>query len=174
MCSLCPILALLISCRQGGNKEKPRVEANDHSMSTPLNSVASPFPFRPTPESIPPHNVSYLQKPLHSAPVNYHPLVRRVVMLCKSKSQLLVHRTQSAFCCMPLSYTQTSLPLPIPMPTSQLSTHMIYGDSVHSTPFSLLFNSQCSRAQRIQNLAYALIQAGIRPGDRVAILAPNS
>ncbi|KZT30376.1 acetyl-CoA synthetase-like protein [Neolentinus lepideus HHB14362 ss-1] len=28
-------------------------------------------------------------------------------------------------------------------------------------------------AQRIQNLAYALIQAGIRPGDRVAVIAPN-
>lgn len=29
-------------------------------------------------------------------------------------------------------------------------------------------------AQRIQNLAYALIQAGIRPGDRVAVLSPNT
>ncbi|TRM65759.1 hypothetical protein BD626DRAFT_485748 [Schizophyllum amplum] len=29
-------------------------------------------------------------------------------------------------------------------------------------------------AQRTQNLAYALIQAGIRPGDRVAVIAPNS
>ncbi|KAH7915387.1 hypothetical protein BJ138DRAFT_1141987 [Hygrophoropsis aurantiaca] len=29
-------------------------------------------------------------------------------------------------------------------------------------------------AQRIQNLAYALIQAGIQPGDRVAVIAPNS
>ncbi|KIK06843.1 hypothetical protein K443DRAFT_129433 [Laccaria amethystina LaAM-08-1] len=29
-------------------------------------------------------------------------------------------------------------------------------------------------AQRIQNLAYALIKAGIRPGDRVAVIAPNS
>ncbi|OCH88810.1 acetyl-CoA synthetase-like protein [Obba rivulosa] len=29
-------------------------------------------------------------------------------------------------------------------------------------------------AQRIQNLAYALIQAGIRPGDRVAVIAPNT
>ncbi|OBZ65771.1 Acetate/butyrate--CoA ligase AAE7, peroxisomal [Grifola frondosa] len=28
--------------------------------------------------------------------------------------------------------------------------------------------------QRIQNLAYALIQAGIQPGDRVAVIAPNS
>ncbi|KAG9058685.1 hypothetical protein FS842_006022 [Serendipita sp. 407] len=28
-------------------------------------------------------------------------------------------------------------------------------------------------AQRIQNLAYALLKAGIQPGDRVAVLAPN-
>lgn len=28
--------------------------------------------------------------------------------------------------------------------------------------------------QRVQNLAYALLQAGIEPGDRVAIIAPNS
>ncbi|KAJ6519629.1 acetyl-CoA synthetase-like protein [Mycena sanguinolenta] len=28
--------------------------------------------------------------------------------------------------------------------------------------------------QRIQNLAYALIKAGIKPGDRVAVIAPNS
>ena len=30
-----------------------------------------------------------------------------------------------------------------------------------------------TRAQRVQNLAYALIQAGIKPQDRVAVLAPN-
>ncbi|CAA7266586.1 unnamed protein product [Cyclocybe aegerita] len=29
-------------------------------------------------------------------------------------------------------------------------------------------------AQRIQNLAYALIKAGIRPGDHVGVIAPNS
>ncbi|KAH0590551.1 hypothetical protein H2248_000695 [Termitomyces sp. 'cryptogamus'] len=29
-------------------------------------------------------------------------------------------------------------------------------------------------AQRVQNLAYALIAAGIKPGDRVAVIAPNS
>ncbi|KAL0575992.1 hypothetical protein V5O48_005992 [Marasmius crinis-equi] len=28
--------------------------------------------------------------------------------------------------------------------------------------------------QRVQNLAYALIKAGIKPGDRVAVIAPNS
>jgi len=30
------------------------------------------------------------------------------------------------------------------------------------------------RAQRIQNLSYALIQAGVKPGNRVAVIAPNS
>lgn len=29
------------------------------------------------------------------------------------------------------------------------------------------------RAQRIQNLAYALIKAGIQPGNTVAYIAPN-
>ncbi|KAA1471569.1 acetyl-CoA synthetase-like protein [Dentipellis sp. KUC8613] len=29
-------------------------------------------------------------------------------------------------------------------------------------------------AQRVQNLAYALIQFGIQPGDRIAVIAPNS
>ncbi|KAK0465419.1 AMP-dependent synthetase and ligase [Desarmillaria tabescens] len=29
-------------------------------------------------------------------------------------------------------------------------------------------------AQRIQNMAYGLIRAGIKPGDRVAVIAPNS
>ncbi|KAF7306746.1 putative acyl-activating enzyme 1, peroxisomal [Mycena indigotica] len=28
--------------------------------------------------------------------------------------------------------------------------------------------------QRVQNLAYALLQAGVKPGDRVAVIAPNS
>lgn len=32
--------------------------------------------FRPTPESIPPPNVSYQLKQLENVPVNYHPLVR--------------------------------------------------------------------------------------------------
>lgn len=38
-----------------------------------------------------------------------------------------------------------------------------------TTPTILTF-----RAQRIQNFAYALINAGIKPGDRVAVIAPNS
>ncbi|KAJ7487394.1 hypothetical protein B0H11DRAFT_1087726 [Mycena galericulata] len=38
-------------------------------------------------------------------------------------------------------------------------------------PVSYSFSVWC---QRIQNLAYALIQAGIKPADRVAVIAPNS
>ena len=33
--------------------------------------------------------------------------------------------------------------------------------------------TKACRAQRIQNLAYALIQVGIQPGDTVAFIAPN-
>ncbi|KAF8213267.1 AMP-dependent synthetase and ligase [Mycena galopus ATCC 62051] len=53
----------------------------------------------------------------------------------------------------------------------------IYPDKlalVHSDvkyPVSYSFAVWC---QRTQNLAYALIQAGIKPGDRVAVIAPNS
>lgn len=30
------------------------------------------------------------------------------------------------------------------------------------------------RAQRVQNLAYALIWYGIKPGDKVAVISPNT
>ncbi|KAF9240921.1 hypothetical protein BU15DRAFT_73778 [Melanogaster broomeanus] len=94
--------------------------------------------FRPTPESVPPPNVSYEQKPLHGVPVNYHPLN-------------------------PFTFI--------------LRTALIYPDKialVHPDTKHPVLYSYSSWAQRIQNLAYALIQAGIRPGDRVAVLAPNS
>ena len=37
-----------------------------------------------------------------------------------------------------------------------------------------LSNCRYLRAQRVQNFAYGLLQAGIQPGDRIAVLAPNS
>lgn len=37
-----------------------------------------------------------------------------------------------------------------------------------------VFYSYAVWTQRVQNLAYALIQFGICPGDRVAVIAPNS
>ncbi|KAI0689436.1 acetyl-CoA synthetase-like protein [Cytidiella melzeri] len=43
----------------------------------------------------------------------------------------------------------------------------------HSDVQHPVFYTYANFAQRVQNLAYALIQAGIQPGDRVAIIAPN-
>ena len=37
-----------------------------------------------------------------------------------------------------------------------------------------LFHLGASRAQRVQNLAYALVDFGIRPQETVAVLAPNT
>ena len=37
----------------------------------------------------------------------------------------------------------------------------------------MLLLSFHARAQRIQNLAYALIERGIGPGNRVVVVAPN-
>lgn len=38
----------------------------------------------------------------------------------------------------------------------------------------LIHHRRAFRAQRIQNLAYALIKAGIKPGDRVGVISPNA
>ena len=62
------------------------------------------------------------------------------------------------------------------MSTIQSLIHFLSGNIM---PLSLLLISMTyyiltSRAQRIQNFAYALINAGIKPGDRVAVIAPNS
>ncbi|KAL4064962.1 hypothetical protein V8B97DRAFT_2025861 [Scleroderma yunnanense] len=94
--------------------------------------------FRPTPESIPPPNVSYQLKQLKNVPVNYHPLN-------------------------PFTFI--------------LRTALIYPDKLalaHPEAKEPAFYTYSTWAQRIQNLAYALIQAGVRPGDRVAVLAPNT
>jgi len=43
-----------------------------------------------------------------------------------------------------------------------------------STSYIVTSEEFIIRAQRIQNLSYALIQAGVKPGNRVAVIAPNS
>lgn len=45
---------------------------------------------------------------------------------------------------------------------------------VHSNKKHPVYYSFSVWAQRVQNLAYALIQAGVQLGDRVAVVAPNS
>ncbi|KAF9240924.1 acetyl-CoA synthetase-like protein [Melanogaster broomeanus] len=67
-----------------------------------------------------------------------------------------IHLIHSLSSCAPPSYTRTKVAL------------------VHPDTKCPALYSYSTWAQRIQNLAYALIQAGIRPGDRVAVLAPNS
>ncbi|CCM00518.1 uncharacterized protein FIBRA_02552 [Fibroporia radiculosa] len=58
-----------------------------------------------------------------------------------------------------------------------LKAAQIYPDKLaiaHPDRSHPVFYSYAVWTQRVQNLAYALIQAGISPGDRVAVLAPNS
>lgn len=58
-----------------------------------------------------------------------------------------------------------------------LRAAQIYPDNLalaHPDVESPVYYTYAVWAQRIQNLAYALIQAGVQPGDRVAIIAPNS
>ncbi|KAF8332389.1 acetyl-CoA synthetase-like protein [Cantharellus anzutake] len=44
----------------------------------------------------------------------------------------------------------------------------------HPGPPNPAFYTFADWAQRVQNLAYALIEAGIQPGERVAVIAPNT
>ncbi|KAI6044979.1 hypothetical protein EDC04DRAFT_2560276 [Pisolithus marmoratus] len=104
----------------------------------PLLPAVDSTSFQPTPDSVPPPNVSYQQKQLQGVPVNYHPLN-------------------------PFTFI--------------LRAALIYPDKLalaHPDSKDPAFYTYRIWAQRIQNLAYALIQAGIRPGDRVAVLSPNT
>ncbi|KAF8140118.1 hypothetical protein EV363DRAFT_1426556 [Boletus edulis] len=83
-----------------------------------------------------------------------------------------------------VSYLQNPLPDSVPVnhhPLNPISyllrAALVYPDKLalaHPDAEQPAFYSYSVWAQRVQNLAYALIQAGIRPGDRVAVLAPNS
>lgn len=94
--------------------------------------------FVPTPESIPPPDVSYRQKAPPDLPVHKHPLN-------------------------PLAFL--------------LRAALIYPDQIAITHPDVKYSAYYTYsiwAQRVQNLAYALIQFGIKPQDTVAVLAPNT
>ncbi|KAI0950025.1 hypothetical protein AcV7_008619 [Taiwanofungus camphoratus] len=58
-----------------------------------------------------------------------------------------------------------------------LRAAQIYPDKLaiaHPDVAHPVFYTYAVWAQRVQNLAYALIKAGTKPGDRVAVIAPNS
>ncbi|EPS95172.1 hypothetical protein FOMPIDRAFT_85324 [Fomitopsis schrenkii] len=94
--------------------------------------------FRPTPESVPPKDVSYRPRLPSGIPVHKQPLNPLIFLL---KAAQIYPRK--------LAIAHPDVPHPV-------------------------FYSYEVWAQRVQNLAYALIQAGIQPGDRVAVIAPNS
>ncbi|KAF8527924.1 acetyl-CoA synthetase-like protein [Hysterangium stoloniferum] len=100
--------------------------------------------FTPTPESIPPPRVVFrLQQPHPPLPVNATPL-----RLTEGQNPIsFILRAASIF-------------------PDKLA--LLHKDVKHAVAYSFAV-----WAQRIQNLAYALIQTGIRAGDRVAVIAPN-
>ena len=60
------------------------------------------------------------------------------------------------------------------MLSTRLCIHSQSGRVILPHQAQTIILDQFPRAQRIQNLAYALLKAGIEPGDRVGVIAPNS
>ena len=58
------------------------------------------------------------------------------------------------------------------VPSPAIYTFSVWYDTENPVHM-LVLEHDPNRAQRIQNLAYALIKSGIKPGDRVAVIAPN-
>lgn len=133
-------------------------------------TCSSAMVFSPTRHSIPPNNVLLRLRDLRNVPVYYHPLVR--FFAPNPRLAITQHtRILSCFCSEPRRSTQTKLLSLIPTSHSPLSTRLQLGKC-----FSMVRvdgHSARDRTQRVQNLAYALIKFGIKPGDRVAVIAPN-
>jgi hypothetical protein len=115
--------------------------------------------FQPTPESIPPPAVGYRLHVTREtlSRVNFTPLnplgfLLRAALIYPDHIAIVHQDVQH-----PVSYTYA------------VWYGLRFWSSRHLPDYGPLTN----RAQRIQNLAYALIGAGIQPGDRVAVLAPN-
>ncbi|KAF5390336.1 hypothetical protein D9757_002787 [Collybiopsis confluens] len=111
--------------------------------------------FKPTAESIPPPgNVLRLRLPQH-IPVNYHPLV-------------------STYTSSPQPASPSTLKNPLEF---LLRAATIYPTKIaiaHPDAKAPAFYAYSIWAQRVQNLAYALIKAGLRPRDRVAVISGNT
>ncbi|KAI0274811.1 acetyl-CoA synthetase-like protein [Gloeopeniophorella convolvens] len=113
--------------------------------------------FCPTLASIPPPNAQLTLSTPPGLPVNIHPLVYPY-LLCAFPIILQLFSRQN-----PLEFL--------------LRAAQIYPDKLavaHPDVQFPVFYTYSIWAQRVQNFAYGLLQAGIRPGDRIAVLAPNS
>ncbi|KAF7793234.1 hypothetical protein EIP86_004344 [Pleurotus ostreatoroseus] len=69
-------------------------------------------------------------------------------------------------------YTQPLNPLSFLLRAAQIYPNKLA--LAHSDVKHPVFYTYAIFSQRVQNLAYALVQAGIQPGDKVAVIAPNS
>jgi hypothetical protein len=104
--------------------------------------------FTPTPASIPPRNAGLMLRQPKGLPVYFQPLnplqfILRAAEIYPDKLAL-VHPD-------------------VKYPVSYSFAVWYFLEAAFCVVYSCL-----SRCQRIQNLAYALIQAGIKPGDRVS------
>jgi len=136
-----------------------------------MSSGFSNISFTPTPASIPPPGARLRRKELKNAPVNYHPLVRsrrewRALLLTSFVTE------STKLCAQSCSH--------IPQQSRASSSQCSGARHLHIRCLVLhhayardAVADELNRAQRIQNLAYALIKAGVQPGDRVAVIAPN-
>ena len=132
--------------------------------------------FEPTPESIPPADADLVLRIPDGLPTNIHPLV---IVSSASTSRRPLTRERTEPSALPSS-SRTTLSRPLGPRTSRRRVPRVLflcrlvralrlvvlcaGPHVHTR----------HRAQRVQNFAYGLIHAGIHPGDRVAVIAPNS
>uniref|UniRef100_A0A0W0G3A5 Putative AMP-dependent synthetase and ligase n=1 Tax=Moniliophthora roreri TaxID=221103 RepID=A0A0W0G3A5_MONRR len=110
--------------------------------------------FQPTLESLPPKNVQLRLRSPPNLPVYRHVLNPLGFLLRAA----LIHPDKLA-----LAHPDTPHPV-----------HYTYAVWY---AFQITYThtyANLRRTQRVQNLAYALIKAGIKPGDRVAVIAPNT
>lgn len=153
-------------------RDKPPLSPSLRPLTMSVVPSLLPYGFRPTPASIPPEHCSFRMKQPSGLPVHIHPLVRASAFHACGFSDTRLLRILWHSCFGVRRFTPTNSPLPIPTSRNPSTIPIPYG------AFHLWTHGgrtgAFNRAQRIQNLAYALIWAGIKPGDRVAVIAPNT
>ncbi|KAJ3822988.1 hypothetical protein F5880DRAFT_1570177 [Lentinula raphanica] len=116
--------------------------------------ASTAYDFKPTPESIPPPNIELKLKLPQNIPVNYHPLNPLDFLLRAA----LIYPHKIA-----LAHPDVKTPA--------FYTYSVWYVTDINSFFNLLYSQ--TRAQRVQNFAYAIIKQGLMPGDRIAVIAPN-
>lgn len=146
-------------------------------MSSSVELLAQRSGFKPTPSSIPPPNVTpRTHVPISKLPVSFSPLnpiqfLLRAALICPDKLAIAhpnvkhpVYYTYGTWC---VFFSEGLVEILHFVPSRLISSALLFCVDV------LRVHESLYRTQRIQNLAYALIERGIKPGDRVVVVAPN-